>query len=398
MRSLPRILQSPTAPDFVTDPFRFYDQIRALGDFVYWEDYGMVMATSHEAVTAVLTHPAMGRELPMSKHASRPGHLSTHNRIDDFSLLRLEPPEHTRLRSVFEMALDDGLVPQMAPELSRICDDLINAFPNDRSFNMQEAYADEVPAITVMRFLGLPDDMSTAVQGWARDIDALMHANRDRTQEDAVERATVEFHEYMSAYLSDRRLSGEKDDFVGRILGEQKSEKTLTDDEIISLVLLFVKAGTGGTAYTMGNAIFHLARYSERKLAMSADLIAQTVEECVRMEPPLHIVGRHAQEEVSVLGQVFQREEQIGCLLASACHDDAVWPDGNTFDPFRASRRHTAFGVGIHACVGGSLARMMMKIALPVLFARCPNLRLTTEPTYANDYLFRRIETLAVEV
>ena len=365
---------------------------------MYWENYSMVMATSHEAVTAMLTHPAMGRELPMSKRASRPSHLSTHNRIDDLSLLRLEPPEHTRLRSVFEMALDDGLVPQMAPTLSIICDDLISAFPNDRSFNLQEAFADKLPGIAVMRFLGLPDDMSTAVQGWARDIDALMHANRDRIQEDAAERATVEFHEYMSAYLSDRRRVGEKDDFVGRILSEQKSGKTLTDDEVISLVLLFVKAGTGGIAYTIGNAILHLVRFSERNLALSADLITQTVEECVRMEPPLHIVGRHAQEEVSILGQVFQREEQIGCLLASACHDDAVWPDGNTFDPFRASRRHTGFGVGIHACVGASLARMMMKIALPALFSRCPNLRLAEIPTYANDYLFRRIEILAVTV
>lgn len=397
MQALPRISQSATAPDFVADPFRFYDQIRALGDFVYWENYNMVMATSHEAVTAVLTHPAMGRETPISERAARPSHLSTHDRIDDLSLLRLESPEHTRLRSVAENALNDGLILQMAPTISKLCDDLISAFPSDCSFNVQETYADKVPGIAMARLLGLPDDTSTDLQKWARAIDALMHARRDRDQEDAAEFATNEFFSFINEYLSRRRRAGDRDDFVGRILSEQKSGKTLTDDEIISLILLFVQAGTVGIAYTLGNAILHLTRYPERKLALSADHITQTVEECVRMEPPLHIVGRYAQEDVTILDQEFKREEQIGCLLASACHDDAVWPDGNKFDPFRASRRHTGFGAGIHACVGASLARMVMKIALPALFSRCPNLRLTEVPTYANDYLFRRIETLAVQ-
>ena len=99
MQSISAIEQPPTAPGFLANPFAFYDRARALGDFVFWEDYQLVMATSYEAVSAVLSHTAMGREPPMTARAHRLEHLSTYHKIDDHSLLRQEAPEHTRLRT-----------------------------------------------------------------------------------------------------------------------------------------------------------------------------------------------------------------------------------------------------------------------------------------------------------
>ena len=91
-------------------------------------------------------------------------------------------------------------------------------------------------------------------------------------------------------------------------------------------------------------------------------------------------------------------DEKIGCLLASACHDDAVWPDGAKFDPFRSHRRHVAFGLGIHACLGAALARLELQIALPVLFGRCPGLRVVEPPRIANLYHFHGHEAIRVSV
>ncbi|NNE87918.1 MAG: cytochrome P450 [Silicimonas sp.] len=392
MLPLPRIKQSPTAPGFIADPYQFYDKIRALGDFVFWEDYEMAMATSHGAVRTVLCHSALGREVPRARRTSRPVHLAAFHNIDDNSLLRLEPPEHTRLRSIVEQALDAATILSMAPTISRTCDELIDGFPRQTAFDAQKDFADQLASLTVMRFLGMPEEMYTQIKTWAHLMSALQYARRDRAIEDDANTAASKLTIFMREFLAEKP-SG--DNFIGRI---SSISKTLTAEEVMSLVLLFVQAGTQATAYCIGHAVLQLTDFPERSLAVSTIHISETVDECIRFEPPLHIVARHAQEDVTLFDHHFERNTQIGCILGSACHDDAVWPDGNVFDPFRAGRPHMGFGAGIHACVGGALARMMMTIALPAFFSRCPNARVVEPAKYANDYLFRRLERLMIRV
>jgi unspecific monooxygenase len=393
MQPLPRIEQSPTAPDFVANPYPFFERARRLGDFVFWEDYAMPMATSHEAVNAVLKSPAMGREVPRQERSARPSHLVAFNRIDDHSLMRLEPPEHTRLRYIVEQALVGDAFFEMAPSISRRCDALIDGLPRGVPFNAQSAFADQIADFTIMHFLGLPIEMFTDVQTWARQMSALQYARRNRAIEDTANQAATAFTAFMEAHLSER--TDGHDDFIGHILS---LNKTLTIIEIVSMVLLFIQASSQGCAFTLGHALRHLIGFSDRTLALGPDNITQTFSECVRIEAPLQIISRFAQQEVTLLDHTFERHTQIGCLLGSACRDDAVWPDANVFDPFRASRSHAGFGGGIHACVGASFSAMVSAIALPAFFSRCPDVRLVELPTYANDFLFRRTETLMLEI
>lgn len=395
MRSLPKIQQSPSAPDFLADPYAFYDRARRLGDFVYWEEYGFPMATSYEAVNAILTHPATGREPPQAIRSSRSAHLATYYQIEDHSLLRLEGPEHTRLKSVAQAAFTNEAVVMLAPALSQICDDLISSFPKDTPFDLLATFADKVPMIALMRLLGFPDEMAETFQGWARDVDGLFHSKRDRAIEDVAEGASIEFHAFMASHLANLRSTGGSDDAIGRIVS---SERTLADEEIMALVMLVSQASTSATGYALGTAIWTLSKFQDQKLALAPVQIQATVEECLRLEPPFHIIMRYAQDDVTLLESTFPRETQIGCLIGSACRDDAVWPDGNTFDPFRAARPNLGFGKGVHACLGGSMAHMIMKIALPALFSRCPSLRVVSEPTFADDYMFRRLERLDVQI
>lgn len=394
MQSISSLQQSPVTPDFLESPYTFYSRARASGDFFFWEDYQIVMAASFEAVKAVMTHAAMGREPPVSLRSSRPEHLSTYFSIDDHSLLRLESPEHGRLRSTAVAALSDESILLMAPAISQICDELINGFQTDAPVDLQRDFADKIPGITLMRLLGFPDEMHIKLQRWARDIDGLFHARRNRKIEDKAELAAIAFKEFMSSHLANLRHNGGSEDFIGRVMA---SKQTLAEEEIMALVLLIVQAGTGASAYSLGTAIRALIDHPERALALAPDQIGATVSECLRFEAPFHIIRRHAQADVTILGNTFTKDTQIGCLIGSACHDDAVWPDGNKFDPFRALRPHLGFGTGTHACIGKSLAHMIMTIALPSLFSRCPSMRLADRPVFANDYMFRRLKCLSVQ-
>ncbi len=101
-------------------------------------------------------------------------------------------------------------------------------------------------------------------------------------------------------------------------------------------------------------------------------------------------------EPVTLAGHTFTPGDQVGLLLGAASRDPRVFPDPHRFDPARDARAHLALGAGLHFCVGAPLARAELRIALPILFARCPDLALAEAPTVADRYHFHGFEALRV--
>ena len=105
---------------------------------------------------------------------------------------------------------------------------------------------------------------------------------------------------------------------------------------------------------------------------------------------------RWAYTDVEVMGHTFHRGDQVGLLLAMANRDAGVWDDAHRFDPTRSIKPNTSFGAGVHFCVGAPLARLELRLALPILFARRPDLRLVEAPSYADVYHFHGLQRLMV--
>lgn len=393
--NIPEVEQDPTEAGFVQDPYAFYSRIRAMGDFVYWRDYDMVMATTHAAVTQILKHPRMGRRVPEDRKAERPRGMGAFYALEEHSLLELEPPDHSRLRRLVTEGFSGGRVPHMAPIVSRIADGLIDAFP-EGPFDLIEAFARPLAALAITEFLGVPSADARRLQDWSNDMVAMYQARRDETVEAKAEAASQEFTAYVGEAIAARRAAP-RDDFLS-LLVTAAGDGKLTDLELTSTAILLLNAGHEATVHTLGNAVNLLAGHPDRTLALQPDQIASTVEECLRFDPPLHLFTRHVYGKVRLPGLEVGPGDEIGCLLGSAGRDDAVWPDGARFDPLRPRRPHTAFGVGLHACVGAALARMELQIALPALFSRCPDLKIVEPPKVANLYHFHGFERLMVAV
>jgi cytochrome P450 len=105
---------------------------------------------------------------------------------------------------------------------------------------------------------------------------------------------------------------------------------------------------------------------------------------------------RWVYDDVTIGDQAFKRGDQIACLLGAGNRDPEAYDDPNSFDPNRKGPQNTSFGGGIHFCVGAPLARLELRIALEVLFERCPDLQLAAAPQYGDVFHFHGLEQLMV--
>ncbi len=120
------------------------------------------------------------------------------------------------------------------------------------------------------------------------------------------------------------------------------------------------------------------------------------VEETLRVEPPLHVFTRYVLADTGESGIALKKGDRIGLVIGATGHDPAVNGDPERFDPARENPPHTAFGAGIHFCIGAPLARLELAVALEVLFSRCPRLSLAEPPVWRDAYHFHGLERLMV--
>lgn len=391
---IPSLFQTPQDDSFGQDPYPFYDALRSTGPFVLWENYGYTCTANHKIVDALLRDRRFGREAPKGFEPVRAPHTQPFYDFEFNSLLEREPPTHTRIRKLLVHAFTNRSVVAMEPQIIDICHRLIDQIKPNKD-DILSAYCEKLPVIVICRLLGIPEDMADKLLSWSHDMVAMYQARRDRTIEDAAVRATLEFSQFIDSYIEKRR-SAPKDDLISRLIEAEEDGQHLSRPELIATCILLLNAGHEATVHSLANAVKLLC---ETKTDIAAAFATptqtlKTVDETLRFDPPLHLFTRYAMEDVSVFDHSFKKGETVGLLLAGANRDPDRFDNPNQFDIGRDNNAHLSFGSGIHFCIGAPLARLEMRIALPILFERMPNLRLAQKPIYADRYHFHGLERL----
>ena len=387
-----RFSQSPTDPNFVQDPYQFYEQARAAGDLIWWEDYHMPAAVSHAAVHALLRDRRFGRERLSPRDV--PPHLARWDAVEKHSLLDAEPPRHTRLRKLVLRAFTSRRINAMATEIEHLCHDLIDSF-EDNQVDLLATYCTTIPVTIIARLLGVPEQMSTQLLSWSHAMVAMYQASKTRDTEDTADQASADFAAFLSDYIDARRRAP-RDDLLSELIAAEQAGDKLTTEELIGTCVLLLNAGHEATVHGLGNGIKALLEHNAPRAALVADAMPNTVEEVLRFDPPLHIFTRFAYEDVDAFGHTFRRGDEVSLVLGSAGRDAALGEHPGQFDPTRPARQHLALGGGLHFCVGAPLARLELQIGLRVLFERLPNLALQGVPQFANTYHFHGLTALNV--
>ena len=386
--------QSPTDPAFVQNPYAFYDRARATGPLFHWHDYDLPMAVSLAAASHILRDRRFGREEPPETRKATAPHLAPFYAVEAHSMLELEPPRHTRLRGLVLRAFTSRRIAALAPEIAALTHQLIDALPGDK-FDLLPDFAQKLPVIIIARLLGVPEEMAPDLLKWSNAMVQMYIAGRSRDTEDRAIAATNTFTAFLHGYIDERRAKP-ADDLITHLIAAEEQGERLSTAELVTTCILLLNAGHEATVHTIGNGVKTLLETATPPAALGPAAIAATVEEILRFDPPLHLFTRYCYEPTDVMGHIFQRGQQVGCLLAAAGRDPAAFANPNSFNPGRPQKPNIAFGGGLHFCVGAPLARLELAVALPILFARLPGLKIATTPTWRNVYHFHGLESLVL--
>ena len=400
--SVRRVRLSPTDPDFVQNPYPAYEAIRARCPLFFWEDYGHWCAASQADVQALFRDRRLGRDVSHVTTrealgwAPIPEHLVPFYAFEARSMLESEPPVHTRLRGLVNKAFVSRVVERLRPRIARLSHRLIDAFPAG-DFDLLPAFAEPIPVTVIAELLGVPAEMAPQLLDWSHRMVGMYQFRRKRQMEDDAVAATLAFTAYLLDLLPARRKRP-GDDILSLMLAAEAGGDRLSEDELVTNAILLLNAGHEATVHAIANGTKAIldSGLDPTALFVTPDRIRRSVEELLRFDPPLHMFTRYALEPVEIGGVRLALGDRIGLLIGAANRDPAAYPDPNRLDPERTPSPHTSFGGGIHFCIGAPLARLELEVALPILFERCPSLRLAEAPRYADRYHFHGLEALRV--
>jgi len=399
---LRRLRLSPRDSLFVQDPYQAYAAMQAVCPTFFWEDYGLWCLSGFEAVNRLLRDRRFGRENrwgpPMVAVGGRE-HLSDFDGIERHSLLEREPPVHTRLRGLVNRAFVSRQIERLRPRVEALAHALADDFAAQRRIDLLPAFATPIPVTVIAEMLGVPVAMGPQLVDWSnRMVRMYTHRPSRAVQEDANAAARA-FADYLRDYVG-RRRTAPGDDLLSLLISASDGGERLSEDELVTSVILLLNAGHEATVHQTGNAVKTILEQGgdPRRFFGDAATTEATVEECLRCDAPLHMFTRFAYEPAEIApGVVLQPGEQVALLLGAANTDPQAFVEPRRFDPQRGDQKNVSFGAGIHFCIGAPLARLELQVSLKVLFDRLPGLRLAETPVYRDNYHFHGLERLVAE-
>jgi len=394
---------APQDPAFYQDPYPFYAQQHASHPAFFWEEYGHWCFADFKSVSALLRDKRFGRDILHVASREEVGlpepkpHVADFDLAEKYSLLNLEAPAHTRLRTLVNRAFVSRQVEQLRPRIRQLAHEIIDGFEGEESVDLIKAFAAPIPAIVIAEMIGLPAEMAPQLLNWSNRMVTMYMYNVTRETELDANQAAADFAAYLRDVIAERRKAP-REDLLSHMLTTDRDGDVLSDDEVISTAILLLNAGHEATVHTTGNGVKSILEsgIDPQNLFATAEQAERTVEECLRFDAPLHLFTRYALMDTEVNGIPLRKGDVIGLMLGAANRDPARFAHADRFDPFRTDGANVSFGAGIHFCIGAPLARIELQEAMGVLFERLPKLRIVEPPRYGNVYHFHGLETLMV--
>jgi cytochrome P450 len=351
------------------DPYPVYRRLREEAPLYYNEPHDFYAVSRFDDVQWGL----LDRETYSSARGSVLEFIKANIEMPPGIVIFEDPPQHTVHRGLLSRVFTPKRMNALEPKIREFCARALDPLVGAGRFDFVADLGAQMPMRTIGMLLGIPE----TDQEEARDrADASLRTDPGKPMDVAEE--SIGQSEFFADYI-DWRATHPSDDLMTDLLVAELEDETgttrrLTRDEVLMYVSVLSGAGNETTNRLIGWMGKVLADHPEqrRELVEDRSLVANTVEEVLRFEPPTPHVARYVARDVELYGETVPAGSALMCLSGSANRDDLHYAEADRFDIHRDIGQHLTFGHGIHHCLGAALARVEGRVALDEVLTRFP--------------------------
>ena len=321
-------------------------------------------------------------------------------------LVSSDPPIHTNERLAISRAFKPSVIDAMEPDMRRLVDGIVDGFVSCGEGDLIRDLAMPFPLTVMCWLLGMPVGDIGLFRRWVLPMAEGVALERGRKASDEVAAAYVDYFAYFGPHIqrrTDAIAAGDAvpDDLLTRLLTVEREGRRLTHEQVVGFCQFLLVAGSATTTLLIGNVVKRLVELPDQLALVQADrsLIANAIEESLRFDAPVHGLFRSNNCPVTLHDVELPVDSKVYMMFGSANRDPAAWSDPDRFDVTRdlkTLKRHAAFGIGIHYCLGAPLARLEGAIALEAVLDRLANLRIDGSPVGVKASVLNGFEILPI--
>ena len=322
------------------------------------------------------------------------------------TMLTADPPRHTRYRSLVNKAFSPKRVQDMGPAIERKTNDIIDKFIHTGKCEVASDIAQQLPIKVIAEALGVSADHYEDFKVWSKAFTDQLSGTSTPEEHIEIAKKLVKFQQFFANQL-DEKGKNPADDIISDLAtidfeDEYGVTRKLETAEQLSIIQQLLVAGNATTAHSITEAIKLLIEHPEQMELVVNDhsLIPNMIEESLRLLTPTNNMWRIVTEDTELGGVSIPKGSSLLLRYGSGNRDEEVFENPDTFDVTRKnSKRHVAFGQGIHVCVGMNLSRKEMYTAFPIIIGRLKNMRFAdgNDFNYSPNVLLRGLDSLHIE-
>ncbi len=393
------LLFNPFDPAFRANPYPFYDTLREQAP-AYWTPFNTLVLSRYDDIANTLRSNDFSRDIEKNADpAISPLQAPRRERPSGSkSILNLDPPDHTRLRRLVSQAFTTSAIEKLRPRIQQLVDDVLDRAQDRGSMEVIDELAFPVPFQVISEMLVMPTERAAELRVWSQHITASLEPTANDDDLDRAEAAIDQMIPYLVAIIDERRQHL-GDDILSALIQAEEGGDRMSEQELISFVLLLYIAGHETTVNLIGNGTLALLRNPDQ-MAMWRDnpgIANAAIDELLRYDGPVQLTVRVPIVPVDYGDVHVEPGTVVMAVLGAANHDPAVFDDPHALRLDRAnSHRHLAFAGGIHYCLGSSLAKLEAQIAIGTLIRRFQTLAIDGEPGWRDRLTIRGVDRLCV--
>jgi cytochrome P450 len=390
--------------DFLDNPYPVYHLLRRHDPVRRMPD-GSWFLTRYDDLQAVYRDNKRFSSDKKVEFGAKYGAGTPLHRHHTTSLVFNDPPLHTRVRRLLAPAFTPRALKLLEHRFEALVARMLDKAAKNGGMDVIADFASALPVEIVGDMLAVPQEDRHLLRDWSLAILGALEPVLTPERNEQGTRAVIEFETYLEQHIAGwetRMDAREAEDAYGDVLAgliRGENGEKLTPAELVQNCIFLLNAGHETTTNLIGNGIAALLEWPGEKKRLTDDpgLVRTAIEEFLRFESSNQLGNRRVVETIEINGVTFEPGDLVTLCIGAANRDPAQFPDPDRLDVGRTPNRHLAFGAGIHACAGMSLARLEGQIAVQQLLARFPEFRATGQAMRGGRARFRGYLSFPIE-